>query len=192
MEAADHRQLVTQLAEDLSWLEDHCRRQADLAQHAGQLRLATGLVRDILGPYLNGQAPTPLHIAVVGGAGAGKSTIVNFLCGSVVAEANPQAGYTRHPTAYIAGGSSFPWPAHLGFLGPLQRLSQPAPANLDEDVYQVKRVSLPPESGNGFGGARRGRHLGLSRYDDLGSDRVRFPAHGDFRPGRCHRLCRLR
>ncbi len=151
MDASDHRQLVTQLAEDLSWLEDHCRRQADLAQHAGQLRLAAALVRDVIGPFLNGQPPTPLHIAVVGGAGAGKSTIVNFLCGSVVAEANPQAGYTRHPTAHIATSSSFPWPAHSGFLGPLQRLSQPAPANLDEDVYQVKRVSVPSDAGTGFG-----------------------------------------
>src|SRR5580658_4998370 len=123
MEATDHRSVVSQLAEDLSWLEDHSRRQPELARQTGQLRLAAGLVRNIIGPFLDGQPPTPLHIAVVGGAGAGKSTIVNFLAGAVVAEANPQAGYTRHPTAFIPAGAAFSWPSYIGFMGPLQRLS---------------------------------------------------------------------
>ncbi len=151
MEATDHRPVVSQLAEDLSWLEDHSRRQPELARQAGQLRLAAGLVRDVIGPFLDGQAAAPLHIAVVGGAGAGKSTIVNFLTGATVAEANPQAGYTRHPTAYVSGGSQSAWPAHVGFLGPLQRLDQPTPANLDEDVYQVRRVAGQESNGAGFG-----------------------------------------
>ena len=140
MDAADHRLVVSQLAEDLSWLEDHCRRQPELARQTVSLRLATGLVRNVLGPFLNSQPPVPLHIAVVGGAGAGKSTIVNFLAGATVAEANPQAGYTRHPTAYIPRSIQSAWPAHAGFLGSLQRLSQPSPANLDEDVYQVREA----------------------------------------------------
>src|SRR5438874_12607758 len=37
------------------------------------------------------------------------------------------------------------WPAHNGFLGPLQRLSKPSPASVDADVYQVRRV--PAEGG---------------------------------------------
>jgi hypothetical protein len=151
MDAADHRSVVSQLAEDLSWLEDHSRRQPELARQAGQLRLAAGLVRNIIGPFLDGQPPAPLHIAVVGGAGAGKSTIVNFLAGAVVAEANPQAGYTRHPMAYVPGGSQSSWPAHVAFLGPLQRLDQPTPANLDEDVYQVRRVAGQEANSGGFG-----------------------------------------
>jgi hypothetical protein len=151
MESTDHRQVVSQLAEDLSWLEEHCRRQPELARQAGHLRLAAGLVRNVVGPFLNGQSPAPLHIAVVGGAGAGKSTVVNFLTGSIVAEANPQAGYTRHPTAYIANQSPSAWPAHAGFLGNLQRLAQPGPSNLDEDVYQVRRVSAGGAEGNGTG-----------------------------------------
>jgi hypothetical protein len=140
MDAADHRQLVSLLATDLAWLEDHCRRQPALAREAGQLRLAAALVRNVVGPFLDGQAPTPLHVAVVGGAGAGKSTVVNFLAGSQVAEANPQAGYTRHPTAYLPANTSGGWMGHLGFLGPLRKLDQPAPGNLDEDVYQARRV----------------------------------------------------
>ncbi|MCE9533905.1 MAG: GTPase domain-containing protein [Planctomycetes bacterium] len=151
MDVADQRTVISQLAEDLSWLEDHCRRQPDLAKQAGQLRLAAGLVRNVVGPFVNGQAPTPLHIAVVGGAGAGKSSIVNFLTGAIVAEANPQAGYTRHPTAYIPSTGLSAWPAHAGYLGPLQRLDLPSPANLDEDVYQVHTVGTATPGEAGFG-----------------------------------------
>ena len=140
MDAADHRQLVSLLATDLAWLEDHCRRQPALAREAGQLRLAAALVRNVVGPFLDGGPAVPLHVAVVGGAGAGKSTVVNFLVGSRVADANPQAGYTRHPTAYLPANASSGWSGHLGFLGPLRKLDHPAPGDLDEDVYQVRRV----------------------------------------------------
>jgi len=148
MESADHRQIVSLLASDLAWLEDHCRRQPALAREAGQLRLAGALVRNAVGPFLDGQSETPLHVAVVGGAGAGKSTIVNFLVGSVVADANPQAGYTRHPTAYVANTASTAWSGHLGFLGPLRKLDQPGPSDLDEDVYQVRRLPTATSLGD--------------------------------------------
>ncbi|OWK34709.1 GTPase domain-containing protein [Fimbriiglobus ruber] len=143
MDAHDHRAAVRQLADDLGWLEDHCRRQSDLAAHAAHLRMAAALTRNVVGPAIDGQPPRPLFIAVVGGAGAGKSTVSNLLAGSVVADANPQAGYTRHPTAYLPAALGVQWPSYLGFLGPLTRLSQTQPANLDEDVYQVKRVPAP-------------------------------------------------
>jgi hypothetical protein len=142
MDSLDHRSAVGQLSDDLRWLEEHCRQQPELSAHAGTLRLASSLTRNVVGPFLENQPPKPLHLAVVGGAGAGKSTVVNFLAGSVVAEANPQAGYTRHPTAFVPAGPAAQWPSFLGFLGPLQRISQEQPANLDEDVYQVKRI--PP------------------------------------------------
>ena len=141
MESPDIRPTVEQLSKDMSWLEDHCRQQQSLAAHAGNLRLASALVRNVVGPFLEGQPPQPLHLAVVGGAGAGKSTVVNFLAGSVVAEANPQAGFTRHPTAFLPSGPAFQWPSYIGFLGPLQRISQEKPADLDEDVYQVRRIA---------------------------------------------------
>jgi hypothetical protein len=83
----------------------------------------------------------------VGGAGAGKSTVVNLLSGAVVAETNPQAGFTRHPIAYT-GVNGTPWPAHLGFLGSLQRLSEASPACLDEDVYQVRDIDPDPFGSN--------------------------------------------
>src|SRR5262245_66471138 len=124
------RTLTSQLADDLGWLEEHYRRQPEQAAHAGQLRLAAALVRNCIGPFLDQQPPTPLHIAVVGGAGAGKSTVANMISGAVAAEANPQAGFTRHPIAYTTANGAIDWPAHLGFLGPLRRLNEVLPANL--------------------------------------------------------------
>src|SRR3954470_1256155 len=140
METAELRSLTSQLADDIAWLEQHYRRQPEQADQAGQLRFAAALVRNCIGPFLNGQKPIPLHVAVVGGAGAGKSTVANLLSGSVMAEANPQAGFTRHPIAYTNSNSALEWPSHLGFLGPLQKLSKPGPSNVDADVYQVRRV----------------------------------------------------
>src|SRR5262249_47722725 len=57
---------------------------------------------------------------------------------------NPQAGFTRHPIAYTGANEQGSWPAHLGFLGSLQRLAKPSPASLDADVYQVRRVPVEP------------------------------------------------
>ncbi len=140
METAELRSLTGQLADDIAWLEQHYRRQPELADQAGRLRFAAALVRNCIGPFLNGQKSVPLHVAVVGGAGAGKSTVANLLSGSVMAEANPQAGFTRHPIAYTTSNGATEWPSHLGFLGPLQKMSRPGPASVDADVYQVRRV----------------------------------------------------
>jgi hypothetical protein len=140
MDPHAHRQKVRQLADDLAWLEDHCRKNADLAVHAAHLRLAAALTRNVIGPAADGQPAKPLFAAVIGGAGAGKSTVVNFLVGAVVADANPQAGFTRHPTAFLPAAFGSAWPSHLGFLGPLQRLASEQPASLDQDVYQVKKL----------------------------------------------------
>src|SRR5258708_2640863 len=140
------RALTTQLAEDFAWLEQHCRQRPEQSQATGQLRLAAALVRNCIGPFLDEQAPTPLHIAVVGGAGAGKSTVANMLSGAQAAEANPQAGFTRHPIAFTNTNGPLPWAGHLGFLGPLQRLQEAGPSSLDQDVYQVRRVPPDPTS----------------------------------------------
>src|ERR671931_963930 len=139
MDTLGHCALTSQLAEDLGWLEEHSRRrglrdavlQASAPEHAiqaSELRLAAALVRNVLGPYLNEQSPTPLHIAVVGGAGTGKSTVANLLSGAPAAEANPQAGFTRHPIVYTSSNGPLNWAGYLGFLGPLQRLNQPGPS----------------------------------------------------------------
>jgi hypothetical protein len=139
------RGLTRQLAEDLAWLEKNARKQNETTVQTEELHLSAALVRNILAPALEGQPAFPLHVAVVGGAGAGKSTVANFLCGSVQAEANPQAGFTRHPIAYAGAGQELSWPGTLGFLDGLQRLSRPEPANLDADVYQIRRQHTDPE-----------------------------------------------
>jgi hypothetical protein len=146
MDTLSTRGLTSQLADDLGWLEQHARRQPGHERAAAQLRMAAALVRNCLGPFLDGQPSTPLHVVVVGGAGAGKSTVANMLSGSSLAEANPQAGYTRHPIAFTSANGPINWTAHLGFLGPLTRLTQPSPSSLDEDVYQVRRVPTDPSS----------------------------------------------
>src|SRR3954466_3138303 len=109
METLPTRALTAQLADDLDWLEKHARGQADQERAANQLRLAAALTRNVLGPYLDDQPSTPLHVVVVGGAGAGKSTVANMLAGAVAAESNPQAGFTRHPIAYTAATGPINW-----------------------------------------------------------------------------------
>jgi hypothetical protein len=148
MENRNSRPLTSQLAEDLGWLEEHCRHQPGQAALAGQLRLAAALIRNCIGPFLDEEPPSPLHVAVVGGAGAGKSTVVNLLSGAAVAEANPQAGFTRHPIAYTSGNGTLNRPAPPGFLGALRRLPQASAANLDEDVYQVRQIAPDPSASN--------------------------------------------
>lgn len=128
-------------------MEEHCREHPEQAARSGQLRLAAALVRNLLGPYLDSQAPAPIHVAVVGGAGAGKSTVANLLSGAAAAEANPQAGFTRHPIAYTSANGPLHWARHLGFFGPLQFLAQPGPASIDADVYQVRRVPAEGTTG---------------------------------------------
>lgn len=140
MDQTGYRVLTSQLAEDLGWLEDHSRRSPQQAMQSIQLRLAAALVRNCIGPFLDSQPSAPLHVAVVGGAGTGKSTVSNLLSGAAAAEANPQAGYTRHPIAYTNSNGAVSWASHVGFLGKLQRLERPSPSNVDADVYQVRTV----------------------------------------------------
>src|SRR6478735_1866808 len=119
METLSNRALTALLADDLGWLEMHARGMNDQGRAASQLRLAAALVRNVLGPFLDDQPSSPLHVVVVGGAGAGKSTVANMLAGAIAAEANPQAGFTRHPIAYTSATGAVGWAAHVGFLGPL-------------------------------------------------------------------------
>src|SRR5262249_42040623 len=122
MDTLAARSLTSQLADDLGWLEQHCRQQPDQALAASRLRLATALVRNCIGPLLDDQPTVPLHLVVVGGAGAGKSPVPTLLSGVPAAEATPQAGFPRHPVAYTSSNGPLNWTGHNGFLGPLQRL----------------------------------------------------------------------
>lgn len=140
MDSPTPRDTVARLGDDFRWLSNYLSLRGREPGSLANLLLAGALVRNVLSPALQRQASAPLHLAVVGGAGAGKSTIVNFLCGQVVAESNPQAGYTRHPTAFLPSQQDGVWPTTLGFLGELRRLPYDAPGNLDEEVYQVRQL----------------------------------------------------
>jgi hypothetical protein len=144
LEPLNDRALTSQLAEDLSWLEQHCAGKPTQRRAAALLRFAAAVVRNCIGPWLDSQPPSPLHVVVVGGAGAGKSTVANLLSGAPAAEANPQAGFTRHPIAYTSSNDGLTWSGHLGFLGPLRKLAEPGPSSLDADVYQVRCVQADP------------------------------------------------
>ncbi len=140
MDIVATRTAATGLAESLGWLAHHLRGSSP--NQAATVDFAAALVRNVLGPYLERFPPTPLHVAVVGGAGAGKSTVVNCLLGVPAAETNPQAGYTRHPTAFVAAAAA-PWPQTPGFLDGLQPADTTCPANTDRDIYQVRRLPTP-------------------------------------------------
>lgn len=140
------RTLSHELADDLVWLEKHALRSPERSDRAVPLRFAGALVRNLVGPSLDRQPVPPLHVAVVGGAGTGKSTVANLLCGTVVAEANPQAGFTRHPVAHTFPGGEASWPSRNGFLGPLEKLSYAGPSSIDEDLYQIRQVPLDDNS----------------------------------------------
>src|SRR5262245_38185457 len=104
-----YHEVIQTLAEDYGWLEEHALSHGQKGQEVNPFRLTRALVSNSLGQFLRHVNPPPLHIVVVGGAGAGKSTLVNFLVGAPVAETNPQAGYTRHPVAYTLLRNLLPW-----------------------------------------------------------------------------------
>ncbi|MGL4461712.1 MAG: GTPase domain-containing protein, partial [Planctomycetia bacterium] len=111
---------------------------------ASEMRFAAALARRRLLPPDSNALVDRLHIMVVGGAGAGKSTVANILLGGVNADVNPQAGYTRHPIAFgDASCAAMDWPVALGAL---RRADDGAPASLDEDRYAV-RAAVPLPSG---------------------------------------------
>src|SRR5581483_6970187 len=62
MQPLSTRALTSQIADDLAWLEQHARQQPGQGHAAGKLRLAAALVRNCIGPFLDDQPPTPLHI----------------------------------------------------------------------------------------------------------------------------------
>jgi hypothetical protein len=106
-----------------------------------KLRLAASLCRNAFMSFYKNDSHDLFHIAVIGGAGTGKSTIVNFLVGTEVADRNPQAGYTRHPIGYTASDHRPDKQFHNGRLGPLTLLTRPTAPNLDEDVCQIRDLS---------------------------------------------------
>jgi hypothetical protein len=136
------QELSTQLAHAFEKLRDlpDCLEPLDEDLDL-KLRLAASLCRNAFRSFFEQDSRDLFHIAVIGGAGTGKSTIVNFLVGAEVADRNPQAGYTRHPIGYTASARRFDKQLRNGRLGPLAVLTRPTAPNLDEDVFQIRDLS---------------------------------------------------
>ncbi|HQR08291.1 MAG TPA: 50S ribosome-binding GTPase [Gemmatales bacterium] len=146
MSSANPIHIARQLAADLTWLEQYAGERAELHGAIVPLRLSAALLRNQVAPYLEKRPTQPLYVAVVGGAGTGKSTVVNFLIGRSAAETNPQAGFTRHPVAFVAVGSPYVDQLSDGILGPLKSIPGPCPSDRDEDVFQIRQVALVSEA----------------------------------------------
>ncbi len=58
MDAAAIRTLTSELADDLAWLEQHCRKQPQLAERAGELRLAAALVQTMVAATIESDLPS--------------------------------------------------------------------------------------------------------------------------------------
>ena len=135
--------MESQLLADLVEVEAYYRERGLEGQELGdaELRFIVGLVRYLFASPDGAMLTRRAHVMVIGGAGAGKSTTANIVSGASVAEANAQAGYTRHPTAIYRpedGETLADWPEKLG---PLQRLDRVERGNLDEDRYDVSAVT---------------------------------------------------
>jgi hypothetical protein len=146
MSSATPIHIARQLAADLTWLEGYAGERVELHRAIVPLRLSAALLRNQVAPFLEKRPTQPLYLAVVGGAGTGKSTVVNFLIGRSAAETNPQAGFTRHPVAYVTVASPFVEQLANGILGPLKSIPGPCPSDRDEDVFQVRQVAMASET----------------------------------------------
>lgn len=106
-----------------------------------EIAFAVALARYRFAPPAGKMMTERLHVMVFGGAGAGKSTIANILVGAEVAEANAQAGYTKHPVSYYRSDREDIdelWPERLGTLS---RFDGHEPANVDRDHFGYRRLS---------------------------------------------------
>ncbi len=135
------------LVDDLRWLENHAQQRGSDPMHIRRLQLAAALVGNHIHPFLMGIGAKDLQIAIVGGAGSGKSAVANLLLGKVIAESNPQAGFTRHPIAYVQPGGAMPRTVDRNDrIGRLAKLTEPKPGDYDHDIYQVRMFTLNNQS----------------------------------------------
>jgi len=131
-------QMFEQMAQDLSWLARRAQAQGRSPETCLRLSLAAAIARHSFRCAASACLPPIALVAVIGGAGSGKSTVTNLCIGRAVAETNPQAGYTRHPIVYVSARvSQESWCRHL-FGQRLQYHAGHVPADHDADIYQVR------------------------------------------------------
>ncbi|MCX7083950.1 MAG: 50S ribosome-binding GTPase [Methylococcales bacterium] len=107
-------------------------------QRIDQLVLTEAFIRR--GQYIKATSSQPLQISVVGPTQAGKSSIVNVLLDSNLANVSPLAGHTIHPQGYAQRDNLAECEGLQRYFGRFQRMSQDMLPRDRHDCYSVSQV----------------------------------------------------
>jgi GTPase SAR1 family protein len=110
-----------QILIDASSPSDHLRAQ-ELRPLLTSLALAEAILEK--NEWLGQKSPHPIHIAIVGPTQAGKSSVINWLTSSSLAEASPLAGFTVHPQGFALSRDAAQLDALDDYFHDYQRLSR--------------------------------------------------------------------
>lgn len=104
-------------------------------QRVDELILTEAFMRK--GYLINSSPEKPLQITIVGPTQAGKSSLVNVLLNSNVAEVSPLAGYTIHPQGFCVGVSQKDCSALQRYFGRFQQMQQSLMPRTRHDCYSL-------------------------------------------------------
>lgn len=125
----------------ISQLDSRDNQLTDYLLHVEQLIYAEAFIRK--GHLLTEDKQFPLQIAVIGPTQAGKSSVVNLLTGSDVADVSPLAGHTVHPHGYCNQVTVADCAGLQNYFGRFQQLSQQQLSASRYDCYSVAELSAP-------------------------------------------------
>ena len=132
---------------DTSSPSDHVRAQG-LSPLLTSLEFAEAVLEKV--EWIGQRPQHPIHIAVVGPTQAGKSSVINWLASTPLAEASPLAGFTVHPQGFVLSQETAQLDALDGYFHGYQRLGRD---HLDH--RQLNAFSLELASNNELPAALR-------------------------------------
>jgi GTPase SAR1 family protein len=127
----------------ISQLNNRDNQLTDYLLYVEQLIYAEAFIRK--GHLLTEEKQFPLQIAVIGPTQAGKSSVVNLLAGSNVADVSPLAGHTVHPHGYCNGVTIADCDGLQNYFGRFQQLAQQQLSASRYDCYSVAELPAPSE-----------------------------------------------
>ena len=89
------------------------------------------------GCFINTTSQKPLQITIIGPTQAGKSSLVNVLLNTNVAEVSPLAGYTIHPQGFCVGVTQSDCSALQRYFGRFQQMQQSLMPRNRYDCYSL-------------------------------------------------------
>jgi GTPase SAR1 family protein len=89
------------------------------------------------GYFINTTSQKPLQITIIGPTQAGKSSLVNVLLNTNVAEVSPLAGYTIHPQGFCVGVTQSDCSALQRYFGRFQQMQQSLMPRNRYDCYSL-------------------------------------------------------